>query len=283
MSTTSCLAFSDHSKDFEDEAICLHARRIAPDMSDLDLRHELVVISGGAGALGRDICARLAGRGATVVSVDLAPGEQPSAASTERITHIQADVSAIDDVEHVFQEVETRYGRAATTVCCHAGIVGSHPILDYPLESFDELFRVNVRGAFVFAQVAARRWKTIGSRGHLIFTSSWVQDHPWPHIAPYSASKAALFSLMRSFANELAPYGIRANAVLPGIVSTGMARRQWDEDPDYRRRAERTIALGELQSPSSVADAFLFLCSDMASYMTGSALLVDGGCTIGAS
>jgi NAD(P)-dependent dehydrogenase (short-subunit alcohol dehydrogenase family) len=251
-------------------------------VSDLDLERELVVISGGAGALGRDICARLAGCGATVVSVDLAPaGEERTGTSGDNIAHFQADVSVVEEVERVFDEFESRYGRQATTVCCHAGIVASYPILDYPLEKFDELFRVNVRGAFVFAQVAARRWKATGSRGHLIFTSSWVQDHPWPHIAPYSASKAAVSSLMRSFASELAPYGIRSNAVLPGIVSAGMARRQWDEDPEFRNRAEQTIALGELQDPSSVADLFVFLCSDMASYMTGSALLVDGGCSIG--
>jgi NAD(P)-dependent dehydrogenase (short-subunit alcohol dehydrogenase family) len=219
--------------------------------------------------------------GASVVSVDLVVPDDVTDSRAPRPVHLQADVTVVEEVERVFDEVEKHYGRQATTVCCHAGIVGSHPILDYPADELDEVFRVNVRGAFVFAQVAARRWKKAGSRGHLIFTSSWVQDHPWPHIAPYRASKAAVSSLMRSFASELAQYGIRANAVLPGIVSTGMARRQWDEDPDYRHRAEDTIALGELQDPSSVADLFLFLCSDMASYMTGSALLVDGGCSIG--
>jgi len=250
-------------------------------MSDLDLARELVVISGGAGALGREICTRLMQSGASVVSVDLAVPADVSEPLELQPAHLQADVTVVEEVEGVFDEIENRYGRQPTTVCCHAGIVGSHPILDYPPEELDEVLRVNIRGAFVFAQVAGRRWKKTGSRGHLIFTSSWVQDHPWPHIAPYSASKAAVSSLMRSFASELAQYGIRANAVLPGIVSTGMARRQWDEDPDYRHRAEDTIALGELQDPSSVADLFLFLCSDMASYMTGSALLVDGGCSIG--
>jgi NAD(P)-dependent dehydrogenase (short-subunit alcohol dehydrogenase family) len=148
------------------------------------------------------------------------------------------------------------------------------------VDAFDELFKANVRGAFVLAQTAARRWREAGVGGHLIFTSSWVQDYPWPEIGPYCASKAAMYSLMRSFAKELAPYRIRANAVLPGIVSAGMARRQWDEDPDYRRRAQDAIALGELQDPRSVADAFAFLCSAMASYMTGAPLLVDGGCAL---
>jgi NAD(P)-dependent dehydrogenase (short-subunit alcohol dehydrogenase family) len=157
-------------------------------------------------------------------------------------------------------------------------MVQSYGILDYPPDALDELFRANVRTAFVLAQEAARHWIGAGVGGHLIFTSSWVQDYPWPEIAPYCASKAALHSLMRSFAKELAGAGIRANAVRPGIVSAGMARRQWDEDENYRRRAQQVIALGEPQTPESVADAFVFLCSPLASYMTGSALTVDGGC-----
>ena len=85
---------------------------------------------------------------------------------------------------------------------------------------------------------------------------------------------------MRGFACELASRGIRANAIAPGIVGVGMAKRQWDTDPQCRARAGRAIPLGYMQPPETVADAFLFLCSDMASYMTGSVLLVDGGCSL---
>ena len=255
-------------------------------MNDLDLSGQLVVISGGAGALGGFISTRLADCGATVVSVDVvgdAVDEErgPAQDAKGRVWHLQADVSESTEVDTVLDAVQDRFVRLPTTVCCHAGVVTSHPILDYPVEEFDQLIRVNVRGAFVLAQTVARRWRDAGVAGHLIFTSSWVQDYPWPEIAPYCASKAAMYSLMRSFAKELAPYNIRANAILPGIVSAGMARRQWDEDPGYRRRAQATIALGELQDPKSVADAFAFLCSPLASYMTGSPLLVDGGCALG--
>jgi NAD(P)-dependent dehydrogenase (short-subunit alcohol dehydrogenase family) len=250
-------------------------------VSELDLSHELVVISGGAGALGGYICARLADCGATVVSVDLAHPEGGQVENPpENVWRLHADISESTEVDRALDAVHDRYGRPPTTVCCHAGVVASYPILDYPLDEFDQLIRANVRGAFVLAQAAAKRWRNAGVAGHLIFTSSWVQDYPWPEIGPYCASKAALYSLMRSFAKELAPYRIRANAILPGIVSAGMARRQWDEDPAYRRRAQDAIALGELQDPNSVADAFAFLCSPMASYMTGSPLLVDGGCAL---
>ena len=250
-------------------------------MSDIDLSGELVLVSGGAGGLGEHICSRLANCGATVVSVDVVEIEKDQTGGTaEGVWRYRADVSASPEVEELLDEVNSRFGRHPTTVCCHAGIVASYPVLDYPLDAFDDLFRVNVRGAFTLARAAARRWRDAGVSGHLIFTSSWVQDYPWPELAPYCASKAAMYSLMRSFAKELAPFRIRANAVLPGIVGVGMARRQWDEDLEYRRRAEGAVALGDLQPPGSVADAFAFLCSPMASYMTGSPLLVDGGCSL---
>ena len=252
-------------------------------MSTIDLSEELIVLSGAAGGLGRVISHRLAEHGATVVAVDVvdAPAPGPAenlGARAGEVWPYRADVSREEDVSELLAEVHRRYGRHPSTVCCHAGMVQSHGILDYPPDALDELFRVNVRTAFVLAQQAARRWVNAGVGGHLIFTSSWVEDYPWPEIAPYCASKAALHSLMRSFAKELASAGIRANSIRPGIVSAGMARRQWDEDADYRRRAQQAIALGKPQEPESVADAFAFLCSPLASYMTGSTLTVDGGC-----
>ena len=245
----------------------------------LDLHEQLVVVSGGNGALGKTICSRLTELGATVVSVDVAKTQQ--LAGEGPALCYQADVSDVAQIEAMLDSLGEQLGRLPSTVCCHAGIVSAHAILDLQLEDFDEVMRVNVRGAFVLAQATAKRWVRAGTRGHLIFTSSWVQDYPWPEIAAYCASKAALHSLMRSFAKELAPFGVRANAVLPGIVDSGMARKQWDEDPSYRHRAEQVIALGELQSTLSVADAFAFLCSPLASYMTGATLRVDGGCSLG--
>ncbi len=259
--------------------------------SDLDLSGQLVLLSGAVGGLGRVICSRLAAWGADVVGCDIRldaltgpPGDRASAENERigrgRIRLVQADVSVPDEVARVLEGVVATEGRLPDTVCCHAGMTQAAPILEYPVEDFDRLFRVNVRSAFVLAQASATRWRDASAPGNLIFTSSWVEDHPWPGIAPYCASKAALHSLMQSFAKELAPINIRANSILPGIVSVGMARRQWDEDSSFRARAAKTIALGGLQSPESVADAFGFLCSPLSSYMTGASLRVDGGCSL---
>jgi len=142
-------------------------------MSAIDLSGELIVISGAAGGLGRVISHRLAEHGATVVAVDIAEDNAPDLAAERTVDAgevwpFQADVSQEDEVHALFSEVHRRYGRYPSTVCCHAGMVESHGILDYPPDALDELFRVNVRSAFVLAQEAARRWTTHGPRSRLI-------------------------------------------------------------------------------------------------------------------
>jgi NAD(P)-dependent dehydrogenase (short-subunit alcohol dehydrogenase family) len=170
-------------------------------------------------------------------------------------------------------------GRLDITLC-HAGMVKGCPILDYSEKDWDRILDVNLKGSFLVAKGAARTMAAQQTAGKIIFTSSWVQDVPWPEITPYTVTKSAMRTLMRGMARELAPLGIRVNAIAPGIVGVGMAKRQWDTDPDYRRRAEKAIPLGHLQTAESVADALLFLCSDAADYMTGATLLVDGGCSL---
>ena len=96
----------------------------------------------------------------------------------------------------------------------------------------------------------------------------------------YGVSKAGIVSFTRSFAAVLGPHGVQVNAVAPGIVAVGLAKRQWDADPAYRRRAQKAIPLGAMQPPESVADAVIFLCSRASDYMTGATVLVDGGCSL---
>jgi NAD(P)-dependent dehydrogenase (short-subunit alcohol dehydrogenase family) len=248
----------------------------------LDLSGRTILISGGAGALGRAIVERLVGAGAGVVVNDVLPADEAASVlpGDDRVVYVRADTTDAAAVEQLLDSCVDRVGRLPDSVCCHAGVVEAHPVQEFPLEAFDRIMNVNVRAAFLLARATSRRWIEAGVRGQLVFTTSWVQDVPWPDITPYNASKAALRSLARGFARELAPHGIRANAVAPGSVAAGMAQRQWDNEPDYRGRAQRAIPLGHLQPPGSVADTFLFLLSPLASYMTGSVLLVDGGCSL---
>ncbi len=248
----------------------------APGTESIDGRR--VLISGGSGALGTAICSELVSRGADVVVADPKPVRSASPGQGPR--YEQCDAADPESVSGLLDRLADT-GWVPDIVGCHAGVAYDHPIVEFPIEEFDDTFRVNVRAAFVLAQQAARLWLRRELPGHLIFTSSWVAGRPWPGIAPYAGSKAAVVSLMKSFAAELAPHGIRSNALAPGIVSAGMAREQWDNNPDYRARAGRAVALGNLQEPASVAHAFALLCSPAFDYMTGSVLTVDGGCSLG--
>lgn len=244
-------------------------------MSLLDLRDQIIVLTGGSGALGVPIAEILLQHGARVAVAD----RQPPPLSDERLLFVECDLTADSTPESLLDAVEAHWG-TPDTVCAHAGLARSAPLPEHSLADYDAVMDLNARAAYALAREASRRWMDAGTPGNLIFTGSWVQDVPWPGIAPYAASKAALRSIARSFARELAPQHIRANVVAPGIVDAGMARHQWDTEPDYRRRASRAIPLGRLQPPESVAHAVLFLCSPMASYMTGATLVVDGGASL---
>ncbi|MDE0398211.1 MAG: SDR family NAD(P)-dependent oxidoreductase [Candidatus Poribacteria bacterium] len=244
-----------------------------------------IVISGGCGAIGVGIVKQLMAHGANLTVNDILPYPLAmdrliqNGVDIEKVNYVKADLTDTDETDMLVGAARERFGSIHVALC-HVGMVIPKPLLEYKAEEWDETMAVNVRTAFLLGSAASRSMLEDGVKGHLIFTTSWVADVPWPEIGPYNASKAAMQQLMRSFARELADEGIRANAVAPGIVSVGLAKQQWDTDPTYRARAEKAIPLGVMQPLDSVANAFLFLCSSAADYMTGTVLLVDGGCSL---
>lgn len=239
-----------------------------------------ILVTGGAGAIGAVASRRLADVGAQVVVNDLlAPEDAAERLGDARIAYVQGDGTTADGAAAVIAAAESAVGGLTDTVLL-AGIVRTGGLLEQTADDVRATFDTNVLASVLTAQACVRRWIEDGVAGHLVFISSWVQDVSWPGIAPYSASKAAVRSVARSFAREFAADGIRANVLAPGIVGVGMAKHQWDTEPDYQRRARRAVPLGELQTPESVADALVFLCSPLSAYMTGSTLVVDGGASL---
>lgn len=244
-----------------------------------------ILITGGLGAIGRVAVGRLLEHSARVAVNDIASEEAARKIFEEqhwppdRACYLRADVTRASEAAQAVESAVSTFGRLDVALC-HAGMAHTCSILDYSEAEWDKILAVNLKGAFLTAQAAARSMLERSVKGKIIFTSSWVQDVPWPDITPYNVSKSGMKMLMRGMARELAARGIRVNAVAPGIVGVGMAKRQWDTEPDYRRRAEKAIPLGYLQPPESVADAMIFLCSDAADYMTGVTLLVDGGASL---
>ncbi|MGO8787684.1 MAG: SDR family NAD(P)-dependent oxidoreductase [Terriglobia bacterium] len=249
------------------------------------LERKVIVITGGLGAIGKVLIQKLLAHSACVVANDIVPEEeaqewmQATGCAPDRCVYINADVTTAAGAQALMDKAIQSFG-AVDVALCHAGMTKSCSILDYPEQDWDRMVRVNLRSAFLVAQAAARVMVAREIKGKIIFTSSWVQDTPWPDITPYNVTKSGIKMLMRGMARELAAKGIRVNSVAPGIVAVGMAKRQWDTEPDYRRRAEKAIPLGFMQPPESVADAFIFLCSHASDYMTGATLMVDGGCSL---
>ena len=244
-----------------------------------------IVISGGCGAIGVGIVKKLMAHGANLTVNDILPDPlamdrlSQNGVDIEKVNYVKADLTDTDETDMLVGAARERFGPIDVALC-HIGMVIPKPLLEYKTEEWDETMAVNVRTAFLLGSAASHSMLEDGVKGHLIFTTSWVADVPWPEIGPYNASKAAMKQLMRSFARELADKSIRANAVAPGIVSVGLAKQQWDTDPIYRARAQKAIPLGVMQPLDSVANAFLCLGSSAADYMTGTVLLVDGGCSL---
>jgi NAD(P)-dependent dehydrogenase (short-subunit alcohol dehydrogenase family) len=243
-----------------------------------------VAITGGLGDIARATAERLLVEGARVALLDLAGlGDHPWLEANGDVFFAAADVSNRDQVDAALAAVTNRFGRLDVLIA-NAGMVANQPFLDVDTKSWEDTLRVNLSGAFHCAQAAARMMVAQTPRGALrgkiLFTSSWVQDMPWPEGAAYATSKAGLKMLAKVMAQELAAQGVTVNVLAPGIVMAGLSARIHDADPAFRSHVSEAIPLGQMQSAVSVAGAYLFLCSADSDYMTGATLLVDGGASL---
>jgi len=248
------------------------------------LAEKRILISGALGAIGVVIVDKFSRHGAEVILTDLpAKAEVDSNRVPPNCHYYQCDVASEDSVLKLFASLDEDFDRQPDIVVCHAGIVRSYSLEEHPVKDWDCVYNVNVKGSFLLCREAVKRMKgrySMDDPGKVIFTTSWVKQVPWPFVSSYNSSKAAIDMLMKSAAREYAAEHIRFNAVAPGIVATGMSQKLYETDPIYRARVDLAIPVGRMQSPESVADAMLFLCSAASNYMTGQSILVDGGCAL---
>jgi 3-oxoacyl-[acyl-carrier protein] reductase len=216
--------------------------------------------------------------------VDLNPSALAAAVESMTARGFEAqgfpgDVSKSVEVHRVIEEIVARESRIDFLVN-NAGVSYKRggekiPLLEIPEEQWDHVFGVNLKGAFLCAQAAARHM--IAQRfGRIVNMCSMAGKlgNSGPAGAHYSASKAGLICLTKSLALELAPYGIRANAVAPGVIQTDMLAAS---SPDVNSRFLQRIPLSRFGTPAEVAEAVYFLVSDASSYITGEILDVNGG------
>jgi NAD(P)-dependent dehydrogenase (short-subunit alcohol dehydrogenase family) len=249
------------------------------------LSGKTALVTGGAGDLGNEMALHLAQAGAAVaiwdVHDEVEAGEciQRVADTGQHTLYQQVDVRDRPAVDAAIDQLIGELG-GLDIVCANAGIVESMPFLEITQENWQRHLDVNLTGVFNVAQAAARKMVANGTQGRIIMTSSWVGEIPWPEITAYTVSKAGVNMLMKQMARELARYGVRVNAIAPGIVKAGLAGRQLREEPAYAARVAKVIPLGEPGTPVEIAQAVVYLSSPQTAYMTGSILLLDGGCSL---
>jgi NAD(P)-dependent dehydrogenase (short-subunit alcohol dehydrogenase family) len=247
---------------------------------DRRLEGRVVVLTGGCGDIGRAAAAACTREGATVVVVDvLAPAAAREALGSDAADYVVCDVSDPDAVHAAIATVEQRHGRLDVAIA-NAGITRSPPALEVSTTEWEQVLAINLSGAFHVAQAAAAVMVRQQRPGVLLFTGSWVGEVPSKGLLPYCVSKAGVQMVARCLALELAPHGIRANVVAPGVLDAGVSAQIFRDFPERRGPFERMVPLGALGTAEQVAEALVFLASDAAGYITGATLLVDGGASL---
>lgn len=240
-----------------------------------------VLITGASRGIGRGTAIECARQGADLALnwfQDRAGIEETMAAVRalgRRVIAVEGDVAQRESAA-LFVDAATQGLGAVDAFVSNAGICPFHAFLDTPPEVVERTMAVNLHGAYYMTQAAARQMQQQGRGGSLIAISSISALVGGGTQAHYTPTKAGVHSLMQSCAIALGPYGIRCNSVLPGTIATDINREDL-ADPAKRAYMEKRIPLGRLGTPEDVAGCVVFLASDLAKYVTGAAVLVDGG------
>jgi NAD(P)-dependent dehydrogenase (short-subunit alcohol dehydrogenase family) len=240
----------------------------------------VVLVTGGGGGIGREIARRFARDGVAVVVLDR-DGEAAQMVAAELSgLALAADVTEEAEVARAVESALARFGRIDVLVN-NAGICWTGPALDMPVATLRQMLRVNVEGVFVVSRAVLPHMIQRRS-GLIINLASWAGKTGNAYFAGYSASKFAVIGLTQALAREMAPHGIRVNAICPGIVVDTAMRAALEEQqrhfglPQTAER-EKLIPLGRVSMPADVARVAAFLASDDAAYMTGESINLSGG------
>ena len=242
------------------------------------------LVTGANSGIGREIALRLAREGASVI-INYNSRPEDADAVVEEINEIgvsaiaiEADISKESQVDEMFARAVEEF-RGLDILVNNAGMETHHPFLEMPLDAWRRVIDVNLTGAFLCAQRAARMMVKAGSGGSIVNISSVHQLIPWGGYSHYCASKAALDMLGKTIALELATQKVRVNTIAPGAIKTPINQKVWG-DPEGLRDLLTKIPVKRIGQVEEIASVVAFLCSDEASYMTGAVLYVDGGMTL---
>jgi L-rhamnose 1-dehydrogenase len=245
------------------------------------LKDKVVLVTGASQGIGKAIAIGCAQHGADV-GINYHSDDAGAADAVAQIEALgrkgfaqKADVSKPESAKDFIQQAVDKLGKVDVFIN-NAGICPFHAFLDMPVETLERTMKVNLHGAYFMVQAAANQMVKQGNGGSIIAVSSisalvggGMQTH-------YTPTKAGVHSLMQSCAIALGPYGIRCNSLLPGTIETAINKEDL-ADVKKREYMAGRIPLGRLGEPDDMAGPAVFLASDLAKYVTGAALLVDGG------
>jgi NAD(P)-dependent dehydrogenase (short-subunit alcohol dehydrogenase family) len=248
---------------------------------------KVAVVTGGGSGIGRAVCARLAEEGAEVVVTSRTPehvesvAEEVHAVNRRDVLAFPLDVADRASVTDGLRRVAERFGRV-DVLSNNAGVELPHgpAVVDTTDEEWEHVMRVNVTGYFWTCRAAIPHMPAGASVVNMASINSFVA---WPNDTPYTTSKGALLQFTRALALEVAPQGIRVNCVCPGVIDTPLTDsflEGADDRDTLRREYEALSPFDRMGTAREVADCVLFLASDEASFVTGAALVVDGGTTL---
>ncbi len=244
------------------------------------LQGKVAVVTGAARGIGQAVAERFAREGAKVVLSDVLETEGEKAVEAIQAEGGEAlffpcDVGDKAQVDDLIERTVAAYGRLDCVVA-NAAIVVAADFLELSEEDFDKVIRINLKGAFLTGQAAAKQMVKQGGGGSIINMSSINAVVAIPQIAPYITSKGGINQLTKVEALALADHGIRANAIGPGSIGTEMVRQVNDDPAKWHALMSRT-PMGRLGEPDEIASVAVFLASEDASYVTGQCIYADGG------
>lgn len=248
------------------------------------LEGKRALVTGASSGIGRAIALRLAREGALVAVNYLSHAEAAEQVVKEisevgaKAIAVQADVSNEEQVDAMFARAVAEFGGLDILVN-NAGMETHHPFLEMPTDAWRKVIDVDLTGAFLCAQRAARTMTKSGAGGSIVQITSVHQIVPWGGYAHYCAAKAGLDMMSKTIALELATQKVRVNSVAPGAIATPINQHVWG-NPETLSDLLRKIPTKRMGQPEEIAKVVAFLCSDEASYVTGATLYVDGGMTL---